>query len=172
MTLVVMIGEPGSGKSTFVRDRFLPTQIVNLDTLRGIVSDNPGNQDATAEAVCLQNQILAARCRRRLLTVVDATNVRADVREGLLKHAGRHRLFTVAVVLDVPLQTCLDRNAERIGAARVPDDVIRRMRQQRLDDIGEHPGLVPGFASTFWVGGNLGVYTFGRIPTGDLAWLR
>ena len=71
--LVLLIGASGSGKSTFARKHFLPTEIVSSDICRGLVSDNENSQDATADAFELLHATLAIRLKRRKLTVVDAT---------------------------------------------------------------------------------------------------
>ncbi len=57
-----MIGAGGSGRSTLLAT-VPPHRIVSLDRLRAVVSE-PGDQDSTADAVLLQNQILAMRLRR------------------------------------------------------------------------------------------------------------
>ena len=45
LSLVVLMGASGSGKSTFARTHFKPTEIVSSDVCRGIVSDDENNQD-------------------------------------------------------------------------------------------------------------------------------
>lgn len=168
--LVVTMGPPGSGKSTWVEQRFTQTQIVNLDRLRGMVADDPTDQDATGDAVFLQHRLLEARCRRRLMTAVDATNVRPDVRQGLLEHAHRNLMYPVAVVFDVPLETCLARNAAR--ERQVPAHVIHRMWQQLTEQVPAE-GPVPGFAQTLRLG-PWGCLVHGRTrPEYDRApWLQ
>jgi protein phosphatase len=146
--LVVMIGPPGSGKSTWCAGRFRPSQIVNLDHLRELVCDDPGDMSATGDAVQVQHRLIAARCRRRLLTVVDATNVRPGLRIGLLDHAAANGMLALAVVLDVPEDVCKARN--KLRDRQVPVEVVDRMCEQRLDDL-KVPGPVPGFAVTRWI---------------------
>ncbi len=54
---MLLIGATGSGKSTFARKHFLPTEIVSSDPCRGLVSDDENDQDATADAFeLLQNR--------------------------------------------------------------------------------------------------------------------
>ena len=50
MSLVVLIGASGSGKSTFAHRHFLPTQILSSDFFRGLVSDDETDQSATNDA--------------------------------------------------------------------------------------------------------------------------
>lgn len=145
--LVVMVAPPGAGKSTFLAKRFTPSQIVCLDSLREMVSDSAHDQSATTDAVDLQHQILGFRCRRRLLTAADSTNVRADIREGLVLHAARNLMFPVAVVLEIPLEVCLRQNALREPDRVVPEHVIHRMYRTFRESMPAE-GPLPKFGQT------------------------
>jgi protein phosphatase len=50
LSLVVLVGPTGSGKSTFARRHFQPTEILSSDACRGMVSDNENDQTVTNEA--------------------------------------------------------------------------------------------------------------------------
>ena len=47
---VVLIGVTGSGKSTFARRHFTPTQVLSSDAFRGMVADDENDQSATTAA--------------------------------------------------------------------------------------------------------------------------
>ncbi len=47
--LVVLVGVSGSGKSTFARTHFRPTEIISSDVCRGLVSDDENDQSATTD---------------------------------------------------------------------------------------------------------------------------
>ena len=111
--LVMLIGASGSGKSTFARKHFKPTEIVSSDTCRGIVSDDETSLEASADAFELLHKIVEIRLRRRMLTVVDATNVRGEDRAGLVTIAKRHHALCVAIVIDPGEDVCLARNKLR-----------------------------------------------------------
>ncbi|GAA4906967.1 putative kinase [Streptomonospora salina] len=113
MGLVVLVGISGSGKSTFARRNFLPTQVVSSDVCRGLVSDDENDQSATADAFELLHHIVATRLRRGLLTVVDATNVQQRARAELVRIAKKHDVLATAIVLDVPEALARERNAAR-----------------------------------------------------------
>jgi protein phosphatase len=129
LSLVVLIGTSGSGKSTFARKHFRSTAIVSSDACRGIVSDNENDQSATPDAFDLLHHIAGVRLRRGLLTVVDATNVQSKAREALVKLAREYDVLPVAIVLDIPERVCVDRNAERADRADLPARVISRQRR-------------------------------------------
>ncbi|MEG4811864.1 AAA family ATPase, partial [Microcoleus sp. F8-D1] len=78
LSLVVLIGASGSGKSTFARQHFLPTEIISSDYCRGLVSDDENNQAATADAFEVLHLIAAKRLAAGKLTVIDATNVQPE----------------------------------------------------------------------------------------------
>ena len=129
LSLVVLIGASGSGKSTFARARFLPTQVLSSDWCRGLVSDDENDQGATRDAFDVLHYIAGKRLAAGRLTVVDATNVQPDARKSLVALAREHDVLPVAIVLDPGERVCVDRNATRadrpFGA-----DVVRRQRDQ------------------------------------------
>ena len=112
-SLVVLIGASGSGKSTFAARHFKPTEILSSDHFRALVSDDETSQDATKDAFEALHYLLGIRLRRRLLTVIDATNVQEGARKPLLEMAQRYHAVPVAVVLDLPDRVCHARNATR-----------------------------------------------------------
>ncbi|GGU60895.1 ATP/GTP-binding protein [Streptomyces lavendofoliae] len=126
--LVVLIGASGAGKSTLART-WPASQVLSLDALRGTVSDDPGDQSATADAADVLKLILERRMARRLNTVIDATNVQDTVRVELVMTAKKYGVPTVAVVVATPLSLCLQRQQPRPANRRVPDDVARRQHE-------------------------------------------
>jgi len=129
LSLVVLVGVTGSGKSTFARTHFKPTQIISSDASRGVVSDDENDQTATADAFALVHHIAGIRLRRSLLTVIDATSVQRPAREALVKVAREHDVLPVAIVLDLPEHVCRERNAHRPERAMVGPHVITRQRK-------------------------------------------
>ncbi|MBP2336800.1 polynucleotide kinase-phosphatase [Saccharothrix coeruleofusca] len=125
--LVVLIGASGSGKSTFAREHFAPTQVLSSDFFRGLVADDENDQSASAAAFEALYFVAGKRLDAGRTTVVDATNVQRGDRAQLVELARHHDVLPVAIVLDVPEEVCLARNAARpdrdFGA-----HVVRRQR--------------------------------------------
>ncbi|SEQ16985.1 polynucleotide kinase-phosphatase [Lentzea xinjiangensis] len=113
LCLVVLVGASGSGKSTFARKHFLPTQVLSSDYFRGLVADDENDQSASAAAFEVLHHVAAKRLEAGRVTVVDATNVQAADRAQLIEVAKRANVLPVAIVLDTPTEVCLRRNASR-----------------------------------------------------------
>ncbi|MET9487928.1 polynucleotide kinase-phosphatase [Nocardia sp. NPDC006630] len=126
LSLVVLIGSTGSGKSTFAHKHFPSTAVLSSDAYRGIVSDDESDQSATADAFALLHHVAGVRLRRGLRTVVDATNVQPKARQQLIELARAHDVLPVAIVLDVPDQICVERNAGRPDRADLGPHVVAR----------------------------------------------
>ncbi|GGU66553.1 ATP-binding protein [Streptomyces daghestanicus] len=131
-SLVVLIGPSGAGKSTLART-WPASQVLSLDALREVVSDDAGDQDATGDAVAALHLLLEARMRRRLFTVVDATNVTRAAREPLLAAARRHSMLPVAVMVATPGSVCIERQGPRPDNRTVPADVVLRQLKEMVD---------------------------------------
>ncbi|WP_169979981.1 AAA family ATPase [Tautonia rosea] len=136
--LVVLIGPTGSGKSTFARRHFRPTEVVSSDDCRALVSDDPNNQLATADAFDLVHLIVDRRLARGRLTVVDATNVRASARSALIRLARTHHVEPIALVFDLPESLLLDRAQTRTDR-RIEADVVHRHREQLSRSMTDLP---------------------------------
>lgn len=111
--LVVLIGPTGSGKSTFARKHFLPTEIVSSDRCRALVSDNETDLGATTDAFDLLHYTAGVRLRRRKLTVIDATSVQRPDRAELVALARKHHALPIALVLNLDPELCHERNKGR-----------------------------------------------------------
>ena len=131
LSLLVLVGASGCGKSTFAARLFHSTEVVSSDHCRALVSDDEDNQIATRDAFDVLHLIVAKRLARGRLTVVDATNVQRSSRRPLLKAAERHYVPAVAVVFDLPKEVCVARAAGRPGRDIGPDVVRAHVTQLR-----------------------------------------
>ncbi|MGH2609283.1 MAG: polynucleotide kinase-phosphatase, partial [Tepidiformaceae bacterium] len=131
LSLIVLVGASGSGKSTFATKHFLRTEIVSSDWARGAVSDDENDQSATTDAFALVHYLIAKRLERGRLTVVDATNVQPEARKPLLELARRYHVMPVAVVLNIKEEVCQGRNASRPDRQFGPHVVRRQVSNLR-----------------------------------------
>src|SRR5579883_3117043 len=129
LCLVVLMGTSGSGKSTFARKHFKPTEVISSDFCRGLVSDDENNQSATPDAFEVLNFIAAKRLQGGRLTVIDATNVQAEARKPLVALAREYHCIPVAIVLNLPERLCQDRNKNRPDRS-FGNHVVRQQNDQ------------------------------------------
>ncbi|MFJ7967512.1 polynucleotide kinase-phosphatase [Streptomyces sp. NPDC096324] len=126
LSLVVLIGASGSGKSTFARRHFKPTEVISSDFCRGLVADDENDQSASGDAFDVLHYIAGKRLAAGRRTVVDATSVQQDSRRQLIELARKYDVLPIAIVLDVPEEVCAERNAARTDRAEMPRRVIQR----------------------------------------------
>jgi protein phosphatase len=113
LSLVVLMGASGSGKSTFARKHFLRTEVISSDYCRALVSDDENSLAATNDAFDVLHFVAAKRLAAGRLTVIDATNVKPEDRKPLIELARQYHCLPVAMVLNVAERICQERNAVR-----------------------------------------------------------
>jgi len=123
-TVVLAIGLPGSGKSSwFKRHNITP---LSSDLLRSLLFDDPTEQRFQDLIFSNLRSMLKARLiARRPMNYVDATNLTSHDRHGWIKLAKDYGYDVQAVFFDVPLEVCLERNRKRERV--VSEDVMRKM---------------------------------------------
>lgn len=132
MEMVLFIGVPGSGKSTFYQERFADTHVhINLDTLK----------TRHREMAFIQACIAA-----KLSCVVDNTNVSAQERARYIPLARQAGYQVVGYFFRSNLAEASQRNRQRTGKALVPEKGMRA-RFQRL----ELPLVSEGFDQLYYV---------------------
>lgn len=120
--LIVLVGPPGSGKSTYAARYFKRSQVVSSDKIREMVTDDPNDQDGNPEAIRAMHTIIGGRMRLNRLTVVDATSRLPEYREELRGLAVPWCRPKFLVVFTTALDVCRERNNKRRGKRRVPDE--------------------------------------------------
>jgi protein phosphatase len=131
LSFVVLIGASGSGKSTFARKHFKPTEVLSSDYCRGLVSDDENNQAATGDAFEVLHFIARKRLAAGKITVVDATNVQPEARASLVELAREFHCLPVAIVLNLPEKLCRERNQSRADRTFGPHVVRQQVQQLR-----------------------------------------
>jgi predicted kinase len=122
--VVLSIGLPGSGKSTwFKRHSILP---LSSDMVRILLFDDVTEQRYQDLVFSTLRSMLRARLlAKRPWNYVDATNLSPHERRSWVKLAHDFGYEAHAVFFDVPAEVCMERNQRR--DRNVPEDVMRRM---------------------------------------------
>jgi len=123
-TVVLAIGLPGSGKSSwFKRNNISP---LSSDLVRSILFDDPNEQRFQDLVFSNLRSMLRARLiARRPMNYVDATNLTPHERSSWIKLAKDSGYEAQALYFDVPLDVCLERNQRR--QRTVSEDIMRKM---------------------------------------------
>lgn len=124
-SLVVLIGPAGSGKSTLAARIFPSVAVLSSDAFRAQIGKGEADQSVTGAAFAALHRALDARLAARQTTIVDATSLAPAARSALLNRARAHDTTAVAIVLDLPSDLVLARNAGRADRA-VPETAVRR----------------------------------------------
>ena len=133
--IVLLIGPSNSGKSTLLQSMIdnqtiLASEVVSSDAFRVLVSDiefidwrdRPKDeadclfdeyQSISKEAFFMMDSVIEARCRLNKLTFVDATHLHPDDRKRYISLARKNHVPIVAIVLDLPLDTMIERDEQR-----------------------------------------------------------
>ena len=137
MEMVLMVGIPGCGKSTYARERLAGHLRISRDEMRGDPAEvdrlawryrrevHPKNKKPKkvrrAEYILVSDALRSGRD-----IVIDSTNTTRSKRELNIRLAKEHGA-RVRAVFFTDHEAAMERNARRIGKERVPDRSMRRI---------------------------------------------
>ena len=128
LKLVVMLGLPKSGKSTYVNQNYSHYQVLCADDIR-LALGSAFNRNTESFVWSIHDAMLRAFMERGRNIIIDATNTTIYTLEKYKRIANDYDRYSIElVVLKTPLKTCLNRNNDS-----VPIDVIVRMATQFED---------------------------------------
>lgn len=127
MKIVITVGLPGSGKSTYLKRRGL--NAISSDEIRRLIADDPEDQTIHARVFATIRYLIRQRLVvGRTVTYVDATHLTRWERRPYIRLARRHGCEIEALFFDTPVEVCIVRNTLRERV--VPSEAIWQMSRK------------------------------------------
>ncbi len=136
--LVILVGPPASGKSTWGEKFAQKNNIkkISTDEIRAEIGSGEADQSVSAAAFGLARQRVSAELSAGRSVIIDATSVNKKARKDWINLARGHGAYVIAVAFEVPRDELLKRDAQRprhVG----PEIIDRFLNKYDRPTVGE-----------------------------------
>lgn len=141
--LFIMCGAPGSGKSYFLKHNLtLDGVVVSRDKVRFSMLSDEDEYFSKEKAVFEEfvRQIQEGLDHGKVV-YADATHLNGVSRLKLLNQLNLENTDVIPIYFKTPLETCLARNAERQGRAKVPESALINMYHSMTDPANDEKNI-------------------------------
>jgi len=130
-TLYVMVGIPGSGKSSFAKKNFTNCKYVSRDEIRfSMLKENDVYFAKENQVFSTFIRTIKENLQAGNNVIADATHISGGSRRKLISNIGKIDYNLVFVVMNTDYKTCLARNDLRDELTKVPHSAMARMYSQ------------------------------------------
>lgn len=128
LEVILLCGLPGTGKDTWINERYADYPVVSLDDIREEYGISPvGDQQ---EVVRIAKARAKQYLRDKQSFVWNATSITTDIRSQLINLFVRYHAYVKIVFLETEWEENRRRNSERLD--KVPESVIERMLKKLI----------------------------------------
>jgi predicted kinase len=129
-SLVLLMGLPGSGKSTFAHEHFPEDSIISTDNIRREISNNPSNHVISNKAFILARRLVQERLKNGEVAVIDAQNLSELNRKAFVEEAEKEGASIQVITLNIDADTAVERDK---GRTRPVGEKYIRERARHFD---------------------------------------
>lgn len=139
LSLVILIGAPASGKSTWGKKCAADNNMsyVSTDSIRAEIGSGEGDQSVSAAAWNIAAKRVTQSLSSGKSVVVDATNIDQKMRKGWIKTGREHKAFIVGVTFEVAKEELYRRNdqRERKVGHDIIDGFVARFKKPGMNEV-------------------------------------
>lgn len=144
--LYVMVGAPGSGKSTWALENISDAVYVSRDNIRyEHLQDGEDYFSHEKETFAIFIETIVLALIEKKVAIADATHLNLYARRkllGAIDQQLRNQYDIYFVCMNTSCEECLRRNSKREGRAKVPDSAIKEMYDKLTKPkFEEHPSI-------------------------------
>lgn len=144
--LILLVGIPASGKSTFREVNFPELKVISPDSFVGYTKENPWTPKSVMIAWKKSDELLMEYINNGESKIIfDATFVNPKRRKKYIKIAKENNIKISAIYINTPFEIATERNKKRDQYRMVPENTMQEMYKRLIP-----PSMEEGFDEVFY----------------------